>query len=463
MRGAIYVRMSRDREGAGLGVDRQESDSRELAGRLGIDVRKVYSDNDLSAYSGKPRPGYLALLDDIRTRQVEVVLAWHSDRLHRSLVELEAYIAVCEPANVPTYTVKAGALDLTTSSGRMVARMLGASARYEVEHMIERQKRSKMQAAAAGRWRGGRRPYGYDVDGVTVVPEEAAEVLRASRAVLAGTSLRSIARDLNVRGVPTSTGGEWHQDTIRKVLMRPRNAALIDHQGQVLGPAEWAAIVPEQVWRGVVAMISEPQRLTHLGNARRWLGSSLYLCGLCGHVVKSMLSTRPGQRRAYVCGSGVKHLARVADEVDAFVQEFIITRLSPLDARDTLVRPGVDVTGLTMRREALCARLDEAAGQFADGILTGSQLRVITEILRRQLESVGRAIASAAPRTVLADLAGAHDVADRWDALDLGRKRAVIAELCTVTLLPARRGRPPGWTPGTSYFDPKTVRIKPKL
>lgn len=38
---------------------------------------------------------------------------------------------------MPTYTVKTGYLDLTTPSGRTVARQLGALARYEVEHKVE--------------------------------------------------------------------------------------------------------------------------------------------------------------------------------------------------------------------------------------------------------------------------------------------------------------------------------------
>lgn len=29
----------------------------------------------------------------------------------------------------------------------------------------------------------------------------------------------------------------------------------------------------------------------------------------------------------------------------------------------------------------------------------------------------------------------------------------------TVTLLPAPKGRPKGWTPGSDYFDPHAVRI----
>lgn len=45
--------------------------------------------------------------------------------------ELEDYITVCERHGVLTHTVQAGLLDLSTPSGRLVARQLGAVARYE--------------------------------------------------------------------------------------------------------------------------------------------------------------------------------------------------------------------------------------------------------------------------------------------------------------------------------------------
>ena len=135
-------------------MERQEADCRALAERLGWTIVAVHADNDLSAYSGKPRPGYLALLADLRAGAADAVVCWHTDRLHRSPSELEDYIAVCERGGVPTQTVKAGPLDLASPSGRMVARQLGAVARYEVEHMVERQQRARLQAATNGRWGG---------------------------------------------------------------------------------------------------------------------------------------------------------------------------------------------------------------------------------------------------------------------------------------------------------------------
>ena len=144
MQAVIYARISRDREGAGVGVERQAEDCRDLADRLGWTVVGTFTDNDVSAYSGKLRPGYRAMLDALEAGKAGAVLAWHTDRLHRSPVELEEFIDLCDRRGIDVRTVRAGTVDLSTASGKMVARMLGAAARHEVEHNIERQKRAKL-------------------------------------------------------------------------------------------------------------------------------------------------------------------------------------------------------------------------------------------------------------------------------------------------------------------------------
>jgi site-specific DNA recombinase len=97
MKAAIYCRISDDREGSGLGVTRQEADCRALAQTRGWTVTRVYVDNDISlAYSGKPRPSYKQLLSAMREKEFEAVITWHTDRLHRSPVELEEFISVGE-------------------------------------------------------------------------------------------------------------------------------------------------------------------------------------------------------------------------------------------------------------------------------------------------------------------------------------------------------------------------------
>ncbi|MDP9397026.1 MAG: recombinase family protein [Actinomycetota bacterium] len=98
-------------------MDRQRDDCLELAERLGWQVVGHHSDNDLSAYSGKPRPGYQALLADIQHQRADAVLVWHTDRLHRRPTELEDCITIRDKYGVITQTVKAGPLDLANPVG----------------------------------------------------------------------------------------------------------------------------------------------------------------------------------------------------------------------------------------------------------------------------------------------------------------------------------------------------------
>jgi len=456
----IYCRISRDREGAGLGIERQEQDCRELANRLGWTVTAVHSDNDISAYSGKPRPGYRALLDNLKAGKVNAVLTWHTDRLHRSPMELEDYIAVCEAGRVPTHCVKAGVLDLSTASGRMTARITGAVARHEVEHMIERQKTAKMQAARAGKFRGGRRAFGFERDGVTVRPSEAAHVLDATRRVLRGESLGSIAREWNARGLTSSMGAQWTSVSVRDVLIRHRNAGIVEHQGDEIAKACWPAIVPETEWRAVRALLTAPDRRRPRSNDERWLGSGIFLCGKCddGTTMRSATAVRSNRnqhRAVYRCKNG-PHLGRVAEVVDDYVTAVVIERLSRPDAAGLLRNdPGINIQALNSEATALRVRLDELAALFADGLVTGGQLAEATTKIRQRLTQVEIELASTVAGSPLEGLAGTEDVAAAWAGMSVSRRKAVIDVLMTVTLLPAPRGR----RPGGHYFDPTFVRI----
>lgn len=464
-RAVIYCRISEDREGRELGVQRQEDDCRALAERMGYTVVRVYSDNDIGASTRsrkKPRPQYRQMLADARAGQFEMVTASTSARLTRKPREREDLIELAEQHGVRFEYVSSPSFDLNTADGRHVARLLASGDTAESERISERAKRQREQAATAGQWSGGRRPYGYDADGMTVLPVEAAEVLKASEAILAGASVIGLVRDWNTRGLTTTAGAPWTGRSLTRMLCRPRNAGLMEHRGQVIGQAKWPAIVPEPVWRGVEAILSNPERRTTPGPGRRWLGSGLYFCH-CGATVR--VHTNGGSNRsthhAYVC-SVTKHLTRKVSEVDDFVGRAVIERMSSEDAVGLLARPGgVDTASLAVESVALREQLDDLASLLTQGVLTKVGVRRESEKLREQIESIEQQMAEASRGSALAGLAGAPDVRAMWEspAMTLDRKRAVINELMTVRILPSRRGRPPGWTPGRSYFDPGTVEI----
>lgn len=519
-RAIIYCRISRDREGAGLGVERQREDCEALATSLGVDVIAVYTDNDLSAYSGKPRPGYEKLLEDLRAGRADTVLAWHTDRLHRSPAELETYIDVCEPRRVQTRTVKAGHLDLTTATGRMIARQLGVQARYEVERMVERQKRTRDQMAAQGKHFGGRRPFGYEddritprslycpscgaqdgftvvqrcpgcatdglfrpgrvcgscggADGVTLLSvcqcgtdaaivegSEAWHVQWAADALLSGMSLYAVAAEWNDKGVLTSTGIRWMYSEVRSLMLRPRNAGIIRHRGQEAGPAQWPALLDEGTWRSLVAHLTDPSRRTTPGRERKYLGSGLFECWKCGATVRVVTSNRNGARyaTAYACREEPKkHVVKKIEPVDQYVQSLVLLRLSRPDAADLLAtrQDPVDVRGAQKDMREARERLDELAAAFGAGELDIQEWRVAREAARSRLERAQALMSTAVEVNPVAGLVGAEDIEGEWRRLDLSQKRAVISYLMTVTLFPGRKGR----QPGGAYFDRDAVRVE---
>ena len=214
---AIYARISSDPGGTRLGVERQIADCEALAASVGWSVHDVYEDNDVSAWSGQVRPEYRRMCEDIKAGVVDGLVVWHADRLHRHPRELEDFITLIEAAgDFGVRTVSAGELDLRDSTGRAVARILGAVARKESDDKSARISRKHLEIASKGEVSGGgSRPYGYTPDGRKVVAEEAGHIVEAARRVLAGDSLRSVCTDFNVRGVTTSLGNDWSIQTMR--------------------------------------------------------------------------------------------------------------------------------------------------------------------------------------------------------------------------------------------------------
>ena len=239
----MYARISSDREGDNLAVSRQLADCEQLAGRRGWTMVERYVDSDISAYSGKRRPNYLRMLEDIEAGAVEAVVVYHADRLHRHPRELEDFIELCQRTETKLATVS-GDVDLSSHEGQLMARIQGAVARKESDDKSRRIRRKHEELATAGKVSGGgSRPYGYEADKRTVRPAEAETIRECVRRTLAGDSLRSICVDLNERAVTSPAGKRWTTQTLRRMLMSARISGQREHRGEIVAKAEWPAII----------------------------------------------------------------------------------------------------------------------------------------------------------------------------------------------------------------------------
>lgn len=452
MRAGIYLRQSLD---VAEGIERQRERCRSLIAARGWEIVAEFTDNDTSA---SKRRGAATGWGRMLAADLDVVVAVDLDRLLRDVRDLSTLI----DTGKKVVTVD-GEIDLSTADGEFRATMLAGIARFEVRRKSERQRRANEHRARSGQWVGGRRPFGFDDDGVTVREDEAAVIRDAYRDVLTGLSLASVARTWNARGFVTGQtrqarsghAGEpspWRADSVRAVLLNPRYIGRVRYKGELMStPAVWPPLVDEATFEAARAVLSDPTRST-AGRSPAHLLTGIAVCGICGATAHAGGNSRRGIR-AYRCSGSTGHFARMAEPVEEFVSAVIVARLARPDARGLLTkRRDVDTDALHVEAVGLRERLNSLAVDFADGDLTASQLRTASERIRARLSSIESELADAGKVDVLGDLIGARDVSTVWDGFTLERKRAVIQTLMRVTLHPPGRG--------TRTFRPETVGIE---
>ena len=87
----------------------QERELREIAGRMGCEIVKVYKDHGISGAKGRDkRPAFDALCRDATKRQFDVVMAWSVDRLGRSLQDLVGFLSELHALGIDLYPASAG-------------------------------------------------------------------------------------------------------------------------------------------------------------------------------------------------------------------------------------------------------------------------------------------------------------------------------------------------------------------
>ncbi|MBL3749881.1 recombinase family protein [Mycobacterium sp. M1] len=453
---AIYARISSDVEGTGLGVARQLEDCRKLAADRGWPVGAEYVDNDVSAFSGKPRRQYARMLADLASGDRDAVIVYNLDRLHRRPVELEEFVTLCESVGVRDVATVTADIDLGNDDGLFMARIFAAFAAKESGRKSARIRRKMLQNAQAGLPHGSARPFGYEADKITVREAEAAVVREMVDRYLAGQSLRSLTIWLNETGIAPSVAASWQTSAVRQVLSSGRIAGLREHRGEVIGQAVWPAIITPADRDRVLARMAA-RAVTKTRSARTYLLSGMLRCGRCGNRLYSQARhSNPENRiRRYVCLKGPDHggcgrLTVVAAPVEELLAEAVLARLDSPQLADVLAGKATadaDVSALAAQVDADQERLDELAGLYADGAITAREWIAARDPITERITTARRDIAAATDTTAVFELAGTGGVLRTdWDGMDLGRQQAIVKAVLDHAVIA------PG-TPGARRLD----------
>lgn len=282
-RAAIYARIS-ESDVKIPAIKNQIANLERLAAAEGYTIVRTYSDDGISAYSGKRRPGFLDLVAGVRNKEFDLILAVAEDRFTRSSEEKIGLQGDCVRAGITWHTLAGGRVDPSTASGGLLATITGAVAQYESALKVERIQRSVADRLAAGKDLGGPRPFGFEPDRTTIREHEA-EVLRAAyAAVLEGDSLYKIAKSFDAAGVKRDRApeGTWRPQTVRSILLRERNCGRLVVKG-VQYADDFPPIIDTDTFDRVRAILENPARAPRRGpKGANWAATGVVRCGVCG-------------------------------------------------------------------------------------------------------------------------------------------------------------------------------------
>lgn len=307
------AKSTKDKKGS---IPTQLKQGREKAEEEGRTVVDEYSEEDESAYHGNRGPELEAALDHAERVGAEVFVQ-HSDRLARGdgvqarhLVQL---VLEAKARGIRLRSVE----DDSSLENVVMAAVMG-------ERNTEDSRR-KGAAVKAGmerrRKRGqyiGHRFYGCewfrneaDEREIRISGAAAPILQRIFAEVLAGISLRGIARNLETDGVPTDKGGRWYQGTVQKIVINPIFAGLI-RDGEELIEARHEGVIPVETWHQAQRLLAAKAR-TH-GRGRGVAGLHLFRKGFlrCGHCGGPMVPRTSRERsgrvyEAYICENRERH------------------------------------------------------------------------------------------------------------------------------------------------------------
>lgn len=455
---AIYLRISQDRTGREAGVKRQEKDCRDLVERLGWELAAVHVDNDVSAYNGKRRPGYEHARADLEHGRANALVAWHPDRLYRRAAELEALVDLINRVGAEVATVKAGAVDLSTPNGRLVARIGAAVAQHESEHKGERVARWHQDRAEAGLPGGGPRPFGYCDDRITPHETEAPLIVEAAERVLAGEKRYGIVCDWNRRGIRTVTGKTWSTTRLSQQLRSPRIAGLRQHNGKH-HPAAWPAIVPRETWDALQAALTVEH--ARPGPPARYPLTGILRCGLCDTLLVGN-RTHLGAR-VYRCAGpdssrgGCGKIGRNAEHLEAHLRNLVAEAIASPKLRRALSRhanAGRDDQAALKELVGLEERLARLKTEYAvEDLWSKAEFTRMRGDLENKIGDVAGRLAADRAKTVSFPVPAAEEMEGWWGSAHPDEQRALVGMVIDRVLV-----HPVGRV-GRHGFDPSAIEV----
>jgi site-specific DNA recombinase len=409
----IYTRRSHKSDRNQRSTDGQEIDCRERVEKLGATVGQVHTDPRHSAWDPRvERPGWEALMARLESGATDGVVVFDLARFARRPEDGERLIRLAERGI--TVLDSGSEYNLASASGKKNFRDAMTAAAFYSDEISERSRRGKRVKAMNGEV-DARRSFGFEADGVTVRPGEAAMIRDWATRLLAGQAQETIIRELNAAGVPGVRGARWSYTTFRQIMIRPRTAGLIAHNGKVVARLPGPPILDEATYDRIVALYTA--RKPGRPPTGRYPLIGYLFCGQCGARMKG----RPVSgttRKQYWCAA-CRHTFVDARPIEEWATDWAVRVLTNPGHAAALQAAEAETAGERPRIAAEIASAEELATAVAErlgaGAITLSRYDAVTRPLDERLSRLRAELAALSADELLPAEARTIPVRDqRW-------------------------------------------------
>ena len=295
----IYIRVSTfDQAREGFSLPEQEEKLKEFCNYKGYEIYKIYKDAGISAKDDK-RPAYQQMIEDVKSKKINVVVALKLDRITRSVYDVEKLMKILNEYDCDL-DCKDDDSNTITSNGKMYIRLTTAFSQNEIERCSERTKFGMVGAIKAGHI-PNKTPIGFKRDNKKLVPDPLTKdiVIRMYDLYLEGKSYQAIANIYNKEQILGRTN--WKDSTIQKIMTNELykgdfvNGKRTKHHTYYENVVE--GIVSKEKWDNCQYQTKRNAR--HYERTATYLFTNKLKCSVCGSFLGGKASTKKKTGKKY--------------------------------------------------------------------------------------------------------------------------------------------------------------------
>ena len=295
----IYIRVSTfDQAREGFSLPEQEEKLKEFCNYKGYEIYKIYKDAGISAKDDK-RPAYQQMIEDVKSKKINVVVALKLDRITRSVYDVEKLMKILNEYDCDL-DCKDDDSNTITSNGKMYIRLTTAFSQNEIERCSERTKFGMVGAIKAGHI-PNKTPIGFKRDNKKLVPDPLTKdiVIRMYDLYLEGKSYQAIANIYNKEQILGRTN--WKDSTIQKIMTNELYKGDFVNGKRTKHPTYYEnvveGIVSKEKWDNCQYQTKRNAR--HYERTATYLFTNKLKCSVCGSFLGGKASTKKKTGKKY--------------------------------------------------------------------------------------------------------------------------------------------------------------------